>query len=275
MKAWRRAAAALGVLCSGPLAQAHEAAPDIPAYDHVVVLILENHTFEQILGSAQAPYLERLAAQGAVFTDAHGVTHPSQPNYLALFAGSTFGVQDDGCLPPLQGANLAAQLLAAGKTFVGYSEDLPAAGSVVCTSGAYARKHNPWVNFRALPPEINQPFTAFPGDFRRLPVVAFVVPNLEHDMHDGTVAQGDAWAQAALDGYARWAVTHNSLLIVTFDEDDYASPLNRIPMIFYGAHVRPGRYDARVDHYNVLATLEAIEHLPRLTSAPPVTAVFR
>src|SRR5207249_8940059 len=149
------------------------------------------------------------------------------------------------------GANLASELLAAGFSFAGYSESLPAAGSTVCTSGSYYRKHNPWVNFSNLPASVNLPFSSFPSDFSRLPDLCFVVPNQDNDMHDGTIAQADTWLQSNFDSYVQWAKTHNSLFLLTFDEDD-GSQHNQIATMFVGAMVRPGQYSERIGHYNVL-----------------------
>ncbi|HKW23769.1 MAG TPA: alkaline phosphatase family protein, partial [Ktedonobacterales bacterium] len=103
-------------------------AKPLPHFDHIVIIVEENHSYADITNTADAPYLASLAAQGAVFTDAHGVTHPSQPNYLALFAGSTFGIASDACPQQLGGPNLASELLAHGMSFTGYSESIPAAG---------------------------------------------------------------------------------------------------------------------------------------------------
>lgn len=247
----------------------------VPAFDHIVVVVMENHRLSQVIGSPEAPYLNSLARSGANLLNAHGVTHPSQANYLVLFSGDTHGVRDDRCPLSLDGPNLASQLHAAGKTFVGYAEDLPAQDPATCYRGAYARKHNPWVNFGNVPATVNQPFTAFPADYTRLPHLAFVIPNQDNDMHNGSVALGDRWLREHLQGYAHWARMHNSLLIVTFDEDDSSTPDNLIPTVFYGAHVKTGEVHERVDHYRLLATLQASLKLPRLTSQPPVTAVFR
>ena len=123
----------------------------LPRPDHVLVVVMENKDPGEIIGNAAAPYLTALARAGASFTDAHAETHPSQPNYLALFSGSTQGVTDNGCDHRFAAPNLGSALLAAGRTFVGYSEGLPQAGSTVCTAGRYARKHSPWVNFTDLP----------------------------------------------------------------------------------------------------------------------------
>ena len=96
--------------------------------------------------------------------------------------------------------------------------------------------------------------TAFPSDYSRLPTVSFVVPNLENDMHDGSVAQGDRWLEEHLGEYADWSTTHNSLLIITADEDDKDHG-NRIATILTGAHLKPGRHSTRIDHYGLLRTL--------------------
>ncbi|HEV7674023.1 MAG TPA: alkaline phosphatase family protein, partial [Candidatus Angelobacter sp.] len=133
--------------------------------DHVVIVIEENHSFASIIGSSSAPYINSLAQQGALFTQSFGVEHPSQPNYLDLFSGSNQGITDDTCPHTFSTENLASELAAAGQTFTGFSEDLPSAGSTVCTSGGYARKHAPWVNFTNVPTTSNQPFTSFPTDF--------------------------------------------------------------------------------------------------------------
>jgi len=177
-------------------------APGTPRPDHVVVVVMENHSAADISGNREAPYIDALAGRGALFARSFAVAHPSEPNYLALFSGSTQGVTSDACPLTLTGTNLAAELAQAGGTFAGYSEGLPAAGDPVCSSGKYARKHAPWVNFPSLPATVHQPFTAFPSDFAALPTVSFVIPDLDHDMHDGSVATGDTWLAEQLGPYA-------------------------------------------------------------------------
>jgi acid phosphatase len=241
-----------------------------------VVAVLENHAYTEIIDRQSAPFLNSLAARGALLTQSYAITHPSEPNYLAMFSGSTQGLTDDSCPHNYTGPNLAAALLAAGRSFTGYSEDLPAAGFTGCSNGGYARKHNPWVNFTALPSSVNQPLTAFPSDLSLLPSVSFVIPNLDNDMHDGTVAEGDQWLQAHLGEYADWSTAHNSLLIVTADEDDRDHD-NRIPTILTGAHVKPGQYSVRIDHYGLLRTLLASYQLAPFAAAaqaPPLTGIW-
>jgi acid phosphatase len=208
-------------------------------------------------------------------TQAYAEAHPSEPNYLALFAGDTFGLNSDAC--PVNaggGPNLGAELLAAGHTFVGFSEDLPATGSPVCTAGKYARKHVPWANFTNVPPETSVSFAAFNArtDYASLPTVSFVIPNLDNDMHDGTIAQADTWLATNLARYANWAVANNSLLIVTWDEDDNGAN-NQIPTMVYGAHVRPGSYAEPISHYNVLSTIEEMYGLPKTGLAANAPAI--
>jgi hypothetical protein len=252
----------------------------VPSPAHTVVVLMENHAYSEVIGNPQAPYLDQLARQGAVFTHSYAITHPSEPNYLALFSGSTHGVVDDSCPVELTAPNLAASLIAAGKTFAGYSEDLPATGSQVCSAGEYARKHVPWTDFRNVPGSVSLPFSSFPAaDFTRLPTVSFVIPNLCNDMHDCSVATGDSWLRTHLSAYARWAMTHDSLLIITWDEDD-GSQSNQIPTIFAGQLVRPGVYGERITHYSVLATLEAAYGLPRIGNGTarvqlPITNIWR
>jgi acid phosphatase len=137
-----------------------------------------------------------------------------------------------------------------------------------------------------------------------LPTVAFVIPNLNHDMHNGKPGQsipaGDAWLRQNLDGYYQWAKTHNSLLIVTLDENDdqggyygLTNPLigpnprypprynqllrdiqNRIVTIFAGAHIKPGSYaeGKGITHVNILRTIEAMYGLPKSGAQQPNAA---
>ena len=186
-------------------------------------------------------------------------------------------MRGDSCPHRLTGANLASGLRAAGRTFAGYSEGLPSVGSQACSAGAYARKHNPWVDFDDVPASANQPFTAFPPDYSTLPDVSFVIPDLDHDMHDGSIHEADQWLQTNLGGYATWAATHRSWLVITFDEDDHRED-NRIPTIFSGDGITPGAYAERIDHYRVLRTIEdayGVTPAGASADAASITAVTR
>ncbi len=270
---------ALTGLAAGPFApRVNLAATALPQPAHVVIVVEENRSQNNIIGNKSAPFINALAAGGANMVQSFAETHPSEPNYLALFAGSTFGVTKDSC--PVDGGaapNLASELLAAGYTFAGFAEGLPAAGSTVCSAGKYARKHVPWANFTNVPPANSLPFSSFPmGNYASLPTVSFVIPDNDNNMHDGSVAQGDAWLNRELSGYANWAVANNSLLILTWDEDD-GSPRNQIPTIIYGGHVQPGTYNEQISHYNVLSTCEQMYGLPKTgyaANAPVITDIW-
>jgi hypothetical protein len=232
-----------------------------PRYDHIVIVIEENHSASQVMGS---PYFSSLASRGMSFSSMYGVTHPSQPNYFILFSGSTQGITGDS-QHEVAAPNLANSLIAAGYTFATYSEGLPSVGDRVFTSGRYVRRHNPCASFTNVPGSVSMPFSSYPSaDYTRLPTVSFVIPNLDNDMHDGSVTAGDAWLQSNLEGYARWAITHNSLLIITFDECAGANPVSSTPIatIFAGARLAQGVSSYPVNLYSLLRMIEEIYGLP-------------
>ncbi len=255
------------------------AAAAVPTPAHVVVVVEENRSQTNIIGNKSAPYINQLAANGAMMAQSFAEVHPSEPNYYALFAGSMLGVKDNVC--PVDAGdtpNLGSELLAAGRSFAGFAESLPAVGSTACSAGKYARKHVPWASFTNIPAAQSLPFTAFPNpaNYASLPTVAFVIPNLDNDMHDGSIGRGDMWLYQNLSPYANWAKNNNSLLILTWDEDDNASQ-NQIPTVFYGANIRPGSYSETISHYNVLSTLEQMYGLPKLgnaSRAPAITDIW-
>lgn len=246
--------------------------PGVNPPDHVVIVMEENHSFSEIIGSSSAPFINSLAQQGALFTQSFAIEHPSEPNYLDLFSGSNQGVTDDSCPHTFSTENLASELAAAGHTFTGFAEGLPSAGSTVCTSGEYARKHAPWVNFTNVPASENQPFTSFPTNFTTLPTVSIVTPDLLDDMHDGTIAQGDAWLQQNMNAYIQFAQSNNSLLIITWDEDD-GSMSNQVPTIFLGPMVKQGQFAEHINHFNVLRTIEDLYGLTHAGAAANATAI--
>jgi len=268
-----------GALMSGA---AHAAAQTLlPRPDHVVVVIEENRSFSNIIGNSDAPYINALAARGALMEDSHGVAHPSQPNYLALFSGSTQEVRDDGCPLRLEGDNLASLLAGQGLSFAIYSESMPSLGYLGCSYGSYQRKHNPVANWQGvnLPASMNRRFIAFGRDFARLPTVSFVVPDQSNDMHDGSIARGDAWLERHIEPYLRWAAEHHGLLILTWDESDFWHAWsNRIATLMVGPMVKSGRYSQRIDHYAVLRTLTDMYGLPApgdAATAAPITGIWK
>lgn len=273
------AAAAVGLWTGLGEGSAH-AAGAVPSPDHVVVVVFENHAYSQVIGSSSAPYINSLKAGGANLTQSYAETHPSQPNYFALFSGSTQGITDDSCYTPgfSSAPNLASELIAAGRTWASYNETLPSQGSTTCSSGTYARKHNPWFGFSNVPTSTAKTFAQFPTDYSTLPQVSFVVPNLCSDMHDCSVSTGDTWLKNNLGAYATWAKTHNSLLVVTFDEDNRLSG-NKIPTVFYGQPVAAGSSSSTTyNHYDLLRTLEDTQglttHAGNAASAKDITGIW-
>jgi acid phosphatase len=280
-------------------------AKGLPVYDHVVIVVEENKDFDQIVGNQAAKYINTvLGAEGATLTRMFAEEHFSQGNYFWLFCGSDLNVGFHDLVPTtyFQDSNLAQQLIAHKKTFKGYAESLPEIGSTVKwfkrhRERIYGRKHVPWISFANVPggpdprTSCNLRWEDFPdpAHYADLPTVAFVIPNLINDMHNGTVVdemikRGDTWLAEHLDSYYQWAKTHNSLLIVTFDESDDQSNIagltdptsapttqrrkdlqNRIVTIFAGAHIKCGQYtEGRgVTHVNILRTLEAMYGLPK------------
>ncbi|MFD3562076.1 MULTISPECIES: alkaline phosphatase family protein [unclassified Streptomyces] len=256
-------------LWSGVGGSSAQAAAGVPTPDHTVVVVFENHAYNQVIGSSSAPYINSLKTNGASLSASYALTHPSQPNYFALFSGATQGITDDGCYTPgfSSQPNLASELIAAGKTWGSYNEGLPSQGSTTCSSGDYARKHNPWFGFSNVPTSTAKTFAQFPSDYSTLPQVSFVVPDLCSDMHDCSVSTGDTWLKNNLSAYATWAKAHNSLLVVTFDEDNRLAG-NKIPTVLYGQQVTPGATSATTyNHYDVLRTIEDMHGLPHAGNA--------
>jgi phosphatidylinositol-3-phosphatase len=233
-----------------------------PRWDHIVIVIEENKDAAAVMGSA---YFTHLAGLGTTLTHMYGLVHPSQPNYIGLFSGGLQGVLDN-TQHDLSVPNLASSLASLGFTFASYAEGLPSVGSRVGESGRYVRRHNPAASFTNVPDGVLLPFSSFPTNLSLLPTVSFVIPNLDNDMHDGSVSAGDAWLAANMDGYVQWALGHNSLFIVTFDENDTTHPIDAAPIatIIVGDGVGVGTFDGVTNLYSILKLVLASCGLPSL-----------
>ncbi|MEO7039113.1 MAG: alkaline phosphatase family protein [Candidatus Elarobacter sp.] len=244
----------------------------------IVVVVEENKDFDDIFGESDAPFINALAKEGALFTRSYGAAHPSQPNYFAMFAGQT-NSNGDGCPArdiAVAASNVGASLVAAHRTFRAYVEDLPSAGFKGCVAGEYARKHAPWTHFTNVPRDAAVPFSTL-GSYDALPDVAFVIPNLLDDMHSAGVRRGDDWLRDHVAPLIAWAKTHNGLVILTWDESS-APVTNHIPTIFIGPMVKSGSYDEPLTHYRVLRTIEDLFNLPHSGAsahAAPIVDVWR
>jgi phosphatidylinositol-3-phosphatase len=237
-----------------------------PHASYVVVVIMENRDYGLVIGSADAPYINKtLVPKAALMTNSHAITHPSQPNYLGLFSGSTQGVTDDSCPHTFSAVNAGAELIGAGKTFDGYSESMPHDGYTGCYAGEYARKHNPWVNFTNVPPSSNLVYNRFATP---PPTLAIIVPNLCHDMHDCSTKTGDTWLSKNLPPILAYNKKHDGLFILTWDEaDPDANGKNQIPTLLIGPMIVPGKYDQKITHYSTLRTIEDIAGVACTASA--------
>lgn len=223
-------------------------------YDHIVIVIEENKSFNTVIGNYKnAPYMNHIASNGALFSNSHFASRPSQPNYIVLFSGHLHGIQNNRVNTKINAPNLYTALNEVGKSFICYSEDLPFVGFDGKEYNSYVRKHNPSCQFINVPPYINQPFSNFPSNFASLPNVSFVIPNQDHNAHDGTLQEADQWLYNNLSRYAEWAPYNNSLLIVTFDEPETNLSLEEtIPTIFYGSQIKPGIYPEYINHQSIV-----------------------
>jgi phosphatidylinositol-3-phosphatase len=253
----------------------------VPAFDHVVVVVLENKARSQVLGNPHAPAFNAFARQGAVLRAYRGVTHPSLPNYLALVSGSTHGISSDCTSCTVAGRSLADTLEARKLTWKAYAEGLPRPGWTGPSHGRYAKKHVPFLYFRRvvdLPARLKRvvPLTQLARDrgAGRLPNFALVVPDLCHDMHDCSVATGDAWLKRFLPPLQKLPGT---AVFVVFDESYAADP--GVPALALGPLVRARSYfTSATNHYGLLRTIEEGLGLPllgRSARATPVTGIWR
>ena len=251
----------------------------VPQLDHVIVVVMENQRYDVV---RVQPYTASLIASGAELTQTYGITHPSQPNYFALWVGSTLGVSTNGC--PVPGSpfpyeNFGHACEAAGLSWRAYSENLPVAGGTACSydgdaaTGLYTRKHAPWTYFTNVDHSRERPYADLAADIAggTLPNLAFVIPNNCHNTHNFTtpgcsVPDGDAWLAANLPPMLN-ALGPNGVLILTWDEDDDAAS-NHILTVFAGARVIPGAVSSRrVNHYTVSRTISDALGLAPMASA--------
>jgi hypothetical protein len=249
-----------------------------PGAQHVLVIMEENKGYAATLGTCSAdPYLCSLAAKYASFTNSHGVSHPSEPNYVAFDSGGINGcTTDSSCAAnSLSVPDLGGQLTAKGIPRVGWMESMPSACYTGGSSGGYALKHNPFEFFkdnqatcRDLPyPGSSSALSTLDG--AAAPDFAWITPNLTDDMHDGTVQQGDAWLSSNLAPIlaSPWFLNFPSTVIVTMDEGD-AGSTNQVPTVVISSVAQgKGAISTFVNHYGVLRSIEETYGLGLLGAA--------
>jgi acid phosphatase len=286
------AAAAIGAVaalaaagCGGakpgaPLAVGAVPALPVSQRSHLVIVVLENREYSEVIGSSSAPYINRLAARYGLATQSYAVTHPSLPNYIALTSGATHGIDSDCTSCSVSARNVVDQLEAAGRTWRAYMEDLPHPCFLGASAGGYAKKHDPFAYYRDIassPARCRRivPFTALAADLRAgaLPAYSFITPNLCDDAHDCSLRTADRFLARTLPPILH-ELGPRGLLVLSWDEGTLDTGCcagahgGRIATVLAGPGVRPGARSALpVDDYGVLATVERALGLPPLGGA--------
>jgi hypothetical protein len=277
-------------------------------FDRVVIIVLENVDYERAI---QDPNLAALMERGASFTNFHALFHPSYPNYLAMVAGTDFGIHKGGSFfgdrqrnfaDDAEHRTIADRLLAAGLDFKQYAEELPAGNCpwnvsdqhVLANLGNYARRHVPFLSFREVQKKYcdrvirvdsSKSDNFFVQDANKgLVAYSLYTPNMNHDGHDTTATVAAAWLRKFLDVTFPDKLRVGTLVVVTFDESG-GNDDNRIWTLFLGDMVKgataqdPKVLARRYTHYNVLRTIEDNFGLEPLTTndrdAAPITDIWK
>ena len=283
--------ALLALVATGALSGCGASAKQLPAQTrpaprisirarHIAVIVMENEEYGDILGSSSTPYINRLAGTYALARQMYAIRHPSLPNYLALTGGSTFGIDSDCTDCSVPGSGIAGQLTARGLTWKGYMEDLPHPCFTGAGAGNYAKKHDPFVYYRAIVRDPHAcrnvvPLRQLASDERagHLPTLSWITPNLCHDMHDCDPSVGDRFLRAAVPPLLR-ALGPRGLLVLTFDEGSsdngccrLASGGHIVTILAGGLARRAARLATPVDHYSTLQAIEDLTGVSRMGGA--------
>jgi acid phosphatase len=252
----------------------------------VFTLVLENHSRGDILGNSDAPFINKLASQNAVAAGYRdSLVHPSEPNYIWMVAGENFGILDDsdpGSSNHIAStSHIADQIEAAGLSWKTYQESMGQPCGLT-SHGTYAVKHNPFVYFddingwngNAMSPtqRCNDhvvDYAQFDADLAsgHVPDYVFITPNLDHDMHDGSIRQGDDWvAQEVPKILGSDAFNHGGVLFLLWDEGGGTPAKDDPPFIAISANARPGfesqtPYDAS-SYLKTVQTILGLQPLP-------------
>ena len=267
----------------GLLAQSRPAAiPSVHgrAPGRVAVIVMENEEYGGVVGARSAPYINGLARRYALARAMYAVGHPSLPNYLALTAGSTFGIHSDCTSCSVDATSLIDQLEHAHITWKAYMEDLPHPCFTRASSGDYAKKHDPFAYYTTITDDPTRcanivPLTRLGADERAhaLPRFVWITPNLCHDMHDCSVSTGDRFLATLIPALLR-SLGRDGVLFLTWDEGSSDAACCRlasgghIATIVAGPDARLGaRMTTPADHYSILQTIEDLFRVPRLRGA--------
>ncbi len=252
---------ALGA-CGGTKKSATPPPVPTPQFGHVFIVVEENHDYASVIGSSAMPYLDSLASRHGLATQYYANTHPSIGNYFMMTVGKIV-TNKNGFRGVVTDDNIVRQLLAAGKTWKSYAEDLPSVGFTGDGPRPYARKHNPLSYLSDVVNDSVQrnnlvPFTQFAIDLasNTLPNYSFIVPNRCNDAHDCPLSTADQWLQTNIAPLiASPTFQQDGLLIITFDEsgDDNTRGGGRVAWVAVSPKAKPGyRSDALYQHQSTL-----------------------
>ncbi len=236
-------------------------AGQVPDLRKVMIVLLENESQES---AVKQPFLASLLTKSGVADNYHGLTHPSEPNYVGLASGSTHGIKDDGVYN-LDGRSLADLLEARGLTWKTYAEDYPGNCFAGSSKAQYMRKHNPFISFKNISGDskrcakiVNSKVMDADIASGTLPNFSFYIPNDDNNGHDTGVAFADKWLKSRFEKLlADPRFAKDMTFIVTFDESSGSSSTNHIYAIFTGEQVRAGSVtNVRYNHYDLLRTVE-------------------
>ncbi len=261
-------ACALAVTSGGAAtAQAAPVRAHVTPAEPIVVIVLENKTYQSIVGSSSAPYIQSLIAAGTLSTN-YQAAPGSLPDYLRM----TGGIATTSAAKSSE--NIFDQLQKAGVSWGQYNESMPSACYTKSGPLPYDKNHNAAVWYRDITSNKTAcantlPYTAF--DPAHLRAFSYVVPNDDNDMHSGSsktaeIKAGDAWLQANVPAM----LAHGAEVIVTWDEGTRSN--ERVATIAVGGSVRKGATDATAyTHFGLLAGLEDAFGVARVNSAVGAT----
>ena len=226
--------------------------PAQAAIDHIVIVMFENSSHATAIAQKN---FRAFAERGMYLANMHGEDHPSQPNYIALVSGSRQGVRNDKSYD-IKAPTIAELIEAKGLTWRTYAEGYPG-NCFAGNKGLYVRKHNPLISFPKVRAQSCANFVnADKFGTEPLPNLTYYIPNLENDGHNTGVAYADAWfGRTFMPLLNNPAFMNNTLLIVTFDEDD-GTPQNQIYTALVGAMVKPSVNRTAHNHYSILKLIE-------------------
>jgi hypothetical protein len=247
-------------------ANASVEASGIPAFSHVYVIVMENKEYPSIVGDPDAPYINSLIARYGLATRYHAVTHPSEPNYLALFSGSTQGVTDDH-IHRISALNVVDQLEAKGHSWAVFAENVPldcyrlnSASGGPDGPGTYSRRHEPAIIFTdiARNPTRCAKITNFSHFDPMAAEFELIIPNICHDMHDCPVATGDNFLRHFVPKILHAPDFATSVLFLTWDEGTTGhGGGGHIATLVIAPVVTPGTASAQWHtHYSLLHTIQ-------------------